>query len=74
MTVMCGMKDISQIESFMELSERSNGLNITFWWSAASEANLGGTLLNIRSIGKRLLETSEHKQTNNRSLGVKLIF
>lgn len=58
----------------MEVPDRSNGLNIIFSWSAASEANLGGTLSNIRSMENRLLKASEHKLTYYASLGEKLIF
>ena len=66
---MGGMKNVMQIATFMDLPERSKGINIIFVWEQRSSTTMEEAMDKIRTTANFLLCGIEHRESDFRSLG-----
>ena len=69
MIVMEGKRGVTQIPSFMDLPERSGGLDIIFAWSSPRQATYEEIIENIRLTANNILHGNEFLKSAFRSLG-----
>ena len=65
---MAGKKGVMNIESFMDLPERSKGLDIIFVWINRDAATLPGVLESVRDKANYLLTSSGFRKSRFGSL------
>ena len=67
--VMEGKRGVTQIPNFMDLPERSKGLDIIFAWSSPRQATYEGTIENTRLTANNIFHGNGFLKSTFRSLG-----